>query len=262
MESRLQRQRFTAGKHLFSGVVFVAIGLLFLLGNMGVLEVRPILRFWPVLLIAVGAFKLAESGENYAHSSGVFWIVIGGLFLLGTLNVIDVSFRDFWPVLLIGFGVLMLWRSTLIGRERDRAWGGRPPDRAEESTRSESTSEPQEPGPSNATSNSVISAMAILGGVERKNNSQDFRGGTLTAVMGGCEIDLRGADITVGREPVLEVFALWGGIEVKVPAHWTVVSHVDPILGGYEDGTRPPKEETKRLIIRGTAIMGGVEVSN
>jgi hypothetical protein len=64
------------------------------------------------------------------------------------------------------------------------------------------------------------------------------------------------------HDAVLEVFALWGGIEVRVPPDWSIVSNVDPILGGYEDDTQPPKEESKRLIVRGTVIMGGLEVSN
>ena len=33
-------------------------------------------------------------------------------------------------------------------------------------------------------------------------------------------------------------------------------------MGGFEDKTRPPKDTTKRLIIKGTAIMGGVEIKN
>jgi len=63
------------GRHLFSGFVFVAIGVLFLLGNMGMVDVGRILRFWPVLLIAAGVFRLVESGDNYGHSAGIFWIV-------------------------------------------------------------------------------------------------------------------------------------------------------------------------------------------
>jgi predicted membrane protein len=58
-------------------------------------------------------------------------------------------------------------------------------------------------------------------------------------VMGSCAIDLRDASIVSPHEPVLEVFAMWGSIEVRVPTDWTVVSHVDPIMGGYEDSTRP-----------------------
>src|SRR5262249_2237017 len=94
------------------------------------------------------------------------------------------------------------------------------------------------------------------------NNCQDFRGGSATAVMGRCEIDLRAAAITTPHEPVLEVFAMWGGIEVRVPPDWTVVSQVDPILGGYDDSTQPPKHDSNRLLIRGSSIMGGSELTN
>jgi hypothetical protein len=38
---------------------------------------------------------------------------------------------------------------------------------------------------------------------------------------------------------------------------------VTPILGGFEDKTRPPHEvSTQRLVIRGIVMMGGVEVKN
>jgi hypothetical protein len=55
---------------------------------------------------------------------------------------------------------------------------------------------------------------------------------------------------------------MWGGIEIKVPPDWTVVSKVDPILGGYEDKTTSPKDELKRFVVRGTVVMGGLEVKN
>ena len=80
--------------------------------------------------------------------------------------------------------------------------------------------------------------------------------------MGRCEIDLRTASIMTPFQPVLEVFAMWGGVEIKVPTDWTIVSQVDPIMGGYEDDTLPPREASKRLVIRGLVIMGGIEVTN
>src|SRR5262245_28710465 len=80
-ERRWDRRGYPAcnpGRHLFSGLVLVTIGMLFLLGNMGVLDAGRIFRFWPVILIAMGVFRLIESGDNYVHSSGIFWIVVGG----------------------------------------------------------------------------------------------------------------------------------------------------------------------------------------
>src|SRR5262249_26360224 len=201
---------------------------------------------WPMILIAAGVFKLVESGDDYAHSSGIFWIVVGGLFALGNFGILRIAFRDFWPVVIIGIGSLLLWRSSLAGHKPPRVQND-----ADPSTASFSESASEEPKTETrgaaASSDSILSAMAILGSVEKRNNCQDFRGGSATAVMGRCEIDLRAASIASPHEPVLEVFSMWGGVEIRVPPDWTIVSHVDPIMGGYQDDTRPPKEGTKRL---------------
>ncbi len=261
-ERRWERRRarwHNPGKHLFSGVVFVTIGMAFLLGNMGFIDVNRVVRFWPVILIALGVFRLVESRDDYGESTAIFWIVIGGLFLLGSLGILRVAFRDLWPVLLIGAGALMLWRSAVGKRQR---WNFDPGPVNPAAGNAKASSNPGGPNPGGPSSNSMLSAMAILGGVERRNNSQDFRGGDATAVLGGCEIDLRAASIVSPHEPVLEVFALWGGIHVRVPPDWTVVSKVDPVLGGYEDKTQSPKDESKRFVIHGSVMMGGIEVTN
>ena len=260
---RRQHRWNRPGHHLFSGFIFVLIGLVFLLGNMGFLNVNAVLRFWPVILIAVGLFKLAESRDDYRSGSGVFWVVVGLLFLMSNFNILRIAFRDIWPILLIGVGSLMLWRSVMARRERG-TWTG--PEFTSRSFQSGSDAGNRpESGPESGpipSSNSLLSATAILGGVKRVNNSQDFRGGDATAIMGGCEIDLRPASITPNHEPVLEVFAMWGGIEIRVPPDWTVISKVDPILGGFEDKTMPPKDESKRFVVRGSVVMGGIEVKN
>ena len=263
MGRRLERRHFTYSphRHLFSGIVFVLFGVLFLLGNKGLLNVGYYLRFWPVILIAAGALKLIESRDGYANSSGIFWIIVGGIFLLGSLGILRVTWGAIWPAVLIGIGGLMLWRSVLSRRVPRDSSSGFVPSPPFTETSAGATSAEAEPA-AGASSNSILSAMAILGGVQRRHSSQDFRGGNVTAFLGGCEIDLRDAGIISPNEPVLDVFAMWGGIEIRVPPDWTVISSVDPIMGGFEDNTRAPKETSKRIVIRGTVIMGGVEVSN
>jgi predicted membrane protein len=79
--------------------------------------------------------------------------------------------------------------------------------------------------------------------------------------MGGCELDLRHA--AIDGEAVIEIFALWGGIEIRVPEDWTVVSRVTPLLGGVDDTTRPPQSASRhRLVVRGFVVMAGVEIKN
>jgi len=59
------------------------------------------------------------------------------------------------------------------------------------------------------------------------------------------------------------VFAIWGGIDIKVPQDWTVVVEGTPFLGGFEDRTvQHPGNPSKRLVIRGIVIMGGADIKN
>ena len=78
--------------------------------------------------------------------------------------------------------------------------------------------------------------------------------------MGGCELDMR--DASIKGEAVINVFAVFGGISIKVPRDWTVILHGTPIMGGFDEKTNAPPDNTKRLIVNGYAIMGGVEVRN
>ena len=90
---------------------------------MGYIDVAQVLRFWPLILIGFGVVRLVEARDDYAQSGGMFWIVVGLLFLLGSFGIIRLAIRDLWPVLLIGIGVLMLWRAMLTKRERENPTG-------------------------------------------------------------------------------------------------------------------------------------------
>jgi len=103
--------------------------------------------------------------------------------------------------------------------------------------------------------------VAVMGGVQRKNVTSDFRGGEATAVMGGIDVDLRDA-VMERPEAVLDVSTVMGGVKIRVPETWTVVSRVNTVMGGFKDDTRRPREEEHRLIVKGTIVMGGLKVSN
>jgi predicted membrane protein len=100
-----------------------------------------------------------------------------------------------------------------------------------------------------------------MGYVQRGMSTQDFRGGSVSAVMGACEIDLRKASIE-SAEVILNASAWWGGIEIRVPADWTVESRGVALMGAFEDTSRRPDDARKRLIVTGYAVMGGVEIKN
>ena len=217
---------------LIVGVLIVVVGLLFTLENVGLIDDHDYLRYWPIALIAVGLLKLWQ-GSGGAVFGGFIFVFAGVWLLLQGMGIVTVSLWNLWPMLLVFAGASMVWRG-MHGHAVEGA---------------------------SVDAHSTVSALAVLAGVNRGNASKTFRGGDLTAVFGGCQIDLRHAAIE--GEAVIDVFAMWGGIEIKVPENWSVSARVTPILGGYEDKTRLVSDGTnQRLLVRGLVIMGGVEIKN
>ena len=155
--------------------------------------------------------------------------------LLGSrLDYFDMDLRDFWPLLLIGVGGHLVWQAF----------------------------SPDAPGQRGVDDSAMVSAVAVMGGFDRRLTSTEFRGGELTAIMGGGKLDLREATMADGQA-VVNVFALMGGFEIIVPETWSVRVEVTPFMGGTEDKTRTsPGPSAPRLVVRGFVMMGGVEIKN
>lgn len=223
------------------GLIIIVIGVLLTLDNLNMIYAREYLRYWPALLMVYGIVKILSPETHASRFLGVVLTFIGAAMLVDRLDMFSFRLWDFWPLLLVALGVMLLFRS---GALRSSAQSERPT------------------VPAETESSSTVNAAAFLGGTARNIHSKDFRGGELTAVMGGCEIDLRDAAI-VQSPAVLDVFALWGGIEIKVPTSWTIIFEGTPVMGGFADKTiKQSIDEKQTLIIRGTIIMGGVEVRN
>ena len=234
----MERKRFfyLSGQAIMGGAA-VLIGIFLLLDNFDVLDARLYLRFWPLVLVVFGAVRFLHSSHRGGRFVGGVIALIGAILLIRELGVTSIGFHELWPLILVLVGVSMLLGGTARGKilGEDRAT----PD-----------------------SHSIVNAFAVLGGVQQSNNSQDFRGGESSAIMGGCEIDLRQASIQ-GEEAVISTFAMWGGIKIKVPPTWNVIVQGVPFLGGFDDkSVKPADRSAKRLVVKGTAIMGGVEVTN
>src|SRR5690606_19013484 len=93
--------------------------------------------------------------------------------------------------------------------------------------------------------------------------SKNFRGGDVTTLFGGTEIDFTQADLN--GEAVVDMTQCLGGTTLIVPANWAVKSDLVAILGGINDKRRhlaDAGETNKVLRISGTAVLGGIEIKN
>ncbi len=83
------------------------------------------------------------------------------------------------------------------------------------------------------------------------------------AVMGGCDLDLRRAEID-GPEVNITAVAFWGGINVIVPEGFDVELRGFSFMGGRSIRLRdvPIVPGSPRIVVRGFAVMGGIDVKS
>ncbi len=244
-------QKHTPAHAVFLGAIIIAIGVIFLLDNLGIVRVYDVWEYWPVILIGAGAFRIVESRSATAVTLGAIMACIGALFLLGNLDLLRLDWNVFWPVILIAWGIVMLLRP---GR---RYWQHEPAATPEAGSDGAPIAGAAARGPT------TLNLVTIFGGGKRQVDSQDFRGGDVTAVFGGYEVDLRRAAIAADQA-VIEATAIFGGVQITVPPTWTVEARGVGIFGGFVDETTPPSPgETarpQRLIVTGAGIFGGVHI--
>jgi hypothetical protein len=214
---------------LVLGATILAFGLIFWLDQIGRLNARDYLPWWPLILIAGGLSLLTRRRWIAATVD----IVIGVIFL-PSLPFLP-HFRlgeilDLWPLLITAAGV------TLIAQAL-------------------------RPVAKDARGAASFRAFAFMGGSGRSIGSSHFVGGDAVVVMGACEINLMAASIN--GEALIDVLAFWGGIEIRVPRGWRIENRVTEMLGAFANNTTPPvSDDAPRLVIRGSTIMSGIEVTN
>jgi class 3 adenylate cyclase len=103
--------------------------------------------------------------------------------------------------------------------------------------------------------------IAVMSGHSTKGRWRIGEKTTAVAVMGGCDMDLRRAEIE-GPEVEITAVAFWGGVEVTVPEGFDVELRGFSFMGGRSLRLRdvPIIPGSPRIVIRGFAVMGGIEV--
>ena len=240
------------------GVCLILFGTLLTFDRMELIEAGRTLRFWPVVLIAVGGWIVVERGPTGRRFPGYAMIIIGSLLLLNTLGIARVRpWELFWPALIVLVGARLIMHTPGPRRERHRV----------------RSSVGGEAGgwPASTSGDGTISMFAVLGSDKRASGDKIFSGAEVTSILSGTHLDLRQAVIEPGHEAVINIFIMLGGHEVWIPQGWTVVSEVVPILGGVEDKRLPPvlnaaagpaTGATPRLVLRGIVLLGSLEIKS
>ena len=245
---------------LVIGIFIMLIGIVLSLDRLNILDAGYSLRFWPAVLVVVGTWLVSQRHDAKSRFWGFVWILVGAWLLLNTIGLVHVGFWELvWPVAFIWLGVSLI-RQTL-GRGSQTV-----------------TSTGEGGGIFNwiqarftprTNAGGSVALFAVMG-ESRRSITESFHGGEMTAIMGGCFLDLRQATIAPGEAATIDVFALMAGHEIWVPAGWTVVSHVVPFMGSVDDkrlpaaqgAAPPPLDARPQLLLRGFVMMGSLVIKS
>ncbi len=249
---------------VFGGILIIIIGILFLLRATGA-DFPRWLFSWKTLLIGIGI--VIGLKHNFRRSSWIFPVIIGTVFLIIDW-VPELPIRHYvWPILIIIGGVFFIFRSSTWDREKhwkkhNRRYnfqtGGMNAGQYQQSSETKNSNIFD----NTTTSQDSIYSSAFMAGIKKNIISKDFKGGKISNILGGTEINLSQADMQ--DRAILTINQALGGTTLIIPANWEVQTDVDSIMGSVED-TRPIYNQNfvdnkKVLIIRGTTFMGGIEI--
>lgn len=212
---------------LFFGVLIVAVGTLLLLDNADVLDAGEVIgNWWPAVVILAGILTFAANPRHWPVA--LIITGVGVTFLLSNLEIVDIG-NIIIPAAIILVGLLVIFGRGLGSRTEvgDR-----------------------------------INSFNVFSGSELASHSKQFKGGSVSAVFGGAEIDLR--DSLPASDAELDIFAAFGGVEIRVPDGWQVQVRGMPLFGGIENATvkdsLPP--DAPVLPINATVLFGGLEIKH
>jgi predicted membrane protein len=220
---------------LVVGIAIIVAGLVLTLDNLGLVQAHAIFNLWPLVLVGIGLAKLRQD-RGQGGMGGWFLILAGAFLLLFTFGGGHLA-EALAPMLVVALGILIVTKALKQNR-------GIPPELAQ--------------------SEDFLQGTAIFGGIKRRILTQTFKGGELTAIFGGYEVDLRQAALENGQARI-DVFVLFGGGEIRVPEGWEIANRATAIAGALNDTTHhgPAVGETRpRLVVTGLILFGGTEVKS
>jgi predicted membrane protein len=226
------------GSRALLGTIIILIGALYLLKTLDLinLDISHVIFSFPFILFVIGVILLINSSGKLL---GFLLTFIGAIFLIPRLFPnIELNSDIIIPILIIAFGIHLIFRRKI---------------RIKHSGNYQYKS----------IDNNYIDDVAIFGGGHKTIYSDNFKGGNITAIFGGSEIDLTQCKLAEG-DVILDTVMIFGGTTIMVPKEWNVRVMVTPIFGGFSNkvfrNPISPVDTTRTLIIKGVTIFGGGEI--
>lgn len=221
------------------GVLLIIIGVFSIAGNFLNLPFHftRYLFSMPGLMMLVGVVILIKHKNSLG---GIILVAVGGYWFLSRYSDFHVKYwlMEYWPILLILFGIYIILKRDGHSKIKDFS----------------------DTDPADKIDIDYIDEVTILSSKRKVLNSTNFKGGKVTTVFGGVDLDLHECSLAEGTSSI-DLTIMFGGVNIIVPRDWKIIVNVTSIFGGFNDKRiidfNQIQESNKVLIISGFVLFGG-----
>lgn len=216
------------------GVVLIAIGVLWSLNALEITNINYFFDGWWTLFIIVPSFIGLLTEKNKQVS--LIGLLIGAFLLASCQNLIDFEIirKLAVPAIIVIIGISLVFGSLFTKKA------------------------PSTPAKRKQNVN-ARNVAAIFSGQNVRFSETYFDGIELNAVFGGIKCDLK--DAFIEQDCVINVCAVFGGVDIFLPDNVNIVCHSTSLFGGlsnHKGEKNIPNAPT--VYINATCLFGGADV--
>ncbi len=217
------------------GVVLVAVGVLFGLKALDIIDFNIFFDgWWTLLIIVPSLISLFTQRDKTASLVGLF---VGVVLFLANRDII--TFAMLWklliPIVIIIIGLGLIFKDVFNKTAKDAV--------KKLSSRGLPLKE----------------CTATFSGQKATYFGDEFYGAELNAIFGSIDCDL--TEVNFYEDTVVNVCSIFGKINILLPDNVNVEICTTPVFGGVGDKRRVPfMQGAPTVFINGSCIFGGVDI--
>ncbi|MBQ9171539.1 hypothetical protein IJ162_00285 [Candidatus Saccharibacteria bacterium] len=220
------------------GIAIVALGVIFGGNAIGLFNFDVFFDgWWTLFIIVPSAISLITEKERL---QSLAFLGAGIIMLLAAQHVFEweVAWKAILALFLILIGLSIIFRSIFHSKNDKEV----------------------EKKVKDADDKTMDAQTAVFSGSERVYNDEVFSGSNMVAIFGGAELDLRKAKFT--KDTVIKAFALFGGVDIKVPEDVNIKSKSGFIFGGISDERKGESKGKYTIYLDAAGGFGGITISD
>lgn len=225
-------------KAIIWGLAIIALGVIFGGNALGLFNFDVFFEgWWTLFIIVPSAISLITEKERL---QSLAFLGAGIIMLLAAQHVFEweVAWKAILALFLILIGLSIIFRSIFHSKNDKEV----------------------EKKVKDADDKTMDAQTAVFSGSERVYNDEVFSGSNMVAIFGGAELDLRKAKFT--KDTVIKAFALFGGVEIKVPEDVNIKSKSGFIFGGISDDRKGESKGKYTIYLDAAGGFGGITISD